>query len=160
MKNTKCKVCEYLDGFHNKTIKGYLNSKIFNNIRYVDFIGECYSMKYQNTCIKKTNDIERILTIHYFTKHKSKCLKDFIPITERENETTVKNALMHSLPDNFINKSKSEQCQYFQEKYIQILYMQVEVAANLHYELNKDQIELIEMLHNLAFKRGDDINDR
>lgn len=85
--NKKCCTCNYLDGFANENIKKYLNSLIYQEIKYKDFIDECRNINLKN----QINNNIRLPTLHFIKKHYNNCLVDFKPnIKETNNNKSNK----------------------------------------------------------------------
>jgi hypothetical protein len=148
----KCKLCDYLNGFKNNTIKDYLNSKIVQNVNYKDFVAEC-----QNNPVKSNIALP---TKHYLDKHKIECLKDFQPIIKADVAKIVdeKEDKFVPVPDDFKDKNIFQHHQNFQEMFLQLLYVQTKIAVDLNYNVSKDQIKNIKDLYELAFKNCLDLS--
>lgn len=90
----KCCVCYYLDGFMNESAKKHLNSLIYQEIKYKDFIEESRGINIGN----EIKNIIKIPTHHLIKKHHNNCLVDFTPdikeTSNKSNKTDEKNIIL------------------------------------------------------------------
>lgn len=145
-----CKMCFYLDGFSNETIKDYLNNLIVQDFNHQKFTDECKNSKVSNSLALPSK--------HYLDKHKRECLKDFtpVPIPQKNEEYIVDEFIV---PDEFKEKSLIDKIGYIQSMLTDVLYKQVVYFNNPNAKFNKSDIDSVKSLFDLILTNYLDFSD-
>ena len=150
-KKKNCVVCDILHEYPDIALR--FNTKLKTNIRIKEIIQDFHTLGVQN-----------VPTKYYLEQHRDYCLLDFIvekeplPINLQNNINPTPSPDEQAIPDDFKDKSLFDKTLWFQNKLIDLIYVNLS-KINMDIKTPKQDIDVIKTLFDLAYRPYVDLSE-
>jgi hypothetical protein len=150
-KKKNCVVCDILNEYPDIALR--FNTKLKLNIRIKEIIQDFHTLGVQN-----------VPTKYYLEQHRDYCLLDFVveqetPIINPQNNINpTPPSDQQSIPDDFKDKSLFDKTLWFQNKLIDLIYVNLS-KINMDIKTPKQDIDVIKTLFDLAYRPYVDLSE-
>ena len=150
-KKKNCVVCDILNEYPDIALR--FNTKLKANIRIKEIIQDFHTLGVQN-----------VPTKYYLEQHRDYCLLDFVleqetPIINPQNNITPETSSeVRPIPDDFKDKSLFDKTLWFQNKLIDLIYVNLS-KINMDIKTPKQDIDVIKTLFDLAYRPYVDLSE-
>ena len=150
-KKKNCVVCDILHEYPDIALR--FNTKLKANIRIKEIIQDFHTLGVQN-----------VPTKYYLEQHRDYCLLDFVveqetPIINPQNNINpIPPSDQQSIPDDFKDKSLFDKTLWFQNKLIDLIYVNLS-KINMDIKTPKQDIDVIKTLFDLAYRPYVDLSE-
>jgi len=150
-KKKNCVVCDILNEYPDIALR--FNTKLKANIRIKEIIQDFHTLGVQN-----------VPTKYYLEQHRDYCLLDFVleqetPIINPQNNINpTPPSDQQSIPDDFKDKSLFDKTLWFQNKLIDLIYVNLS-KINMDIKTPKQDIDVIKTLFDLAYRPYVDLSE-
>mgnify|MGYP001009777293 FL=1 len=150
-KKKNCVVCDILNEYPDIALR--FNTKLKANIRIKEIIQDFHTLGVQN-----------VPTKYYLEQHRDYCLLDFVveqetPIINPQNNINpIPPSDQQAIPDDFKDKSLLDKTLWFQNKLIDLIYVNLS-KINMDIKTPKQDIDVIKTLFDLAYRPYVDLSE-
>ena len=150
-KKKNCVVCDILNEYPDIALR--FNTKLKENIRIKEIIQDFHTLGVQN-----------VPTKYYLEQHRDYCLLDFVleqetPIINPQNNINpTPPSDQQAIPDDFKDKSLFDKTLWFQNKLIDLIYVNLS-KINMDIKTPKQDIDVIKTLFDLAYRPYVDLSE-
>ena len=150
-KKKNCVVCDILNEYPDIALR--FNTNLKENIRIKEIIHDFHTLGVQN-----------VPTKYYLEQHRDYCLLDFVleqetPIINPQNNINpIPPSDQQSIPDDFKDKSLFDKTLWFQNKLIDLIYVNLS-KINMDIKTPKQDIDVIKTLFDLAYRPYVDLSE-